>query len=407
MPNNSRLSRRGAILGSAALGLAALPLPAQASAPALPSSGNARLRIRDVRAYAVPQAVFVQVVAEDGTSGWGEAGHEGGRDIARIIRDRIAPLARGADIFAAEPLWASVFFAIDELGPSGLATMALGGLDTALWDLRGKFLRQPVWALLGGKFRDRIKLYGSFTRAADNRFLSPDECAARASALVAEGFDTIKIRLGIREERLDPTPDPAIPVVRAVRRAVGDSITLYVDPNNGYSAARAINVGRQLSQEFGVTVYEQPVAKYAYDALAEVAAALDLEIAAGEYEGTLTQFHTLITRARVDVLNPDVAVLGGLTEAKKVAALAEAFNKPIAVHNARPTLLTAAHAHFLATCRLADRPQEHPGRERLANLWRFFNNRLVPEGGYLQVPNAPGLGLDVNEDAIKREAMPL
>jgi L-alanine-DL-glutamate epimerase-like enolase superfamily enzyme len=395
-------TRRTLITATAgALGLATLPL----STKRLLAAELRQLRIAEVRAYAVPRAVFVQVVADDGSEGWGEAGHEGGSEVASLINGRLDAVVEGMDVFAAEPLWDRLYFEADELGPGGLAAFAMSGIDNALWDLRARLLGQPLWALIGGKFRERIELYGSFSRdAGEAGMLSTEACAERAQALVAEGFRTIKVRMAIREEGRDPADDPMLPCMRAVRRAVGDGISLYADPNEGYSVKRAIRVGRALQDELGVKVYESPVALFNLSGLAEVGRALDLEIAAGETLATRWQFRDLIVRGRVDVINPDLAVHGGITEGKKIAALAEAFDRSIAVHNARPTLLTAAHLHYLASCRTAARPQEHPGRERLSELWRFFDAPLVIENATLAVPDVPGVGLLVNAERVRREA---
>lgn len=373
--------------------------------PALARARN-QARIRSVRAYAVPRAVFVEVVSDDGTRGWGEAGHEGRSDAARLVNGRFAQLLRDRDVFDVDGLWDLIYAEADELGPSGIAAFALSGIDNALWDLRGRLLGVPVWALLGGRRRERIRLYGSFSRAdGQGGFLSPEACAERARELVAQGFRTIKVRLAIREERRDPDPDPALPVMRAVRRAVGDDITLYADPNEGYSVARAITVGRALVAEVGIAVYESPVALHNLEGLARVADALDVEVAAGETLATRWQFRDLLLRGGVDVINPDLAVLGGISEGRKVAALAEAFDRGIAVHNARPTLLTAAHLHFVAGLRTADRPQEHPGRERLRELWVYFSEPLLPDGGSIRVPDAPGIGLEVDRERVIRAAV--
>jgi L-alanine-DL-glutamate epimerase-like enolase superfamily enzyme len=362
-------------------------------------------KIAEIRAYAVPKAVFVQVVSDDGTSGWGEAGHEGGADSARLVNSRFDSLLEGTDVFNAEAAWDRVYFEADELGPAGLAAYAMSGIDNALWDLRGKLLGLPVWRLIGGKYRDDIELYGSFSRDnGEGGFLTPAQCAARAESLVALGFKTLKVRMAIREERRDPGDDPMLPCMRAIRRAVGDGIGLYADPNEGYSVARAIRVGRQLEDEIDIKVFESPVAAFNLDGLGQVADALDVEVASGELLATRWQFRDLITRGRVDVINPDLAVLGGITEGKKVAALAEAFDRGIAVHNARPTLLTAAHLHYLASCRTADRPQEHPGPERLKELWRFFKAPLAWKNARMAIPDGPGIGLEVDEAAVRREA---
>jgi L-alanine-DL-glutamate epimerase-like enolase superfamily enzyme len=383
----------------------ALLLPATSTSAADLSRHRGQLRIRAVEAFAVPRAVFAKVTADDGSVGWGECGHSGGSHVARLVNEEVAGLAQGQDVFGSETLWRRLFHELDELGPGGLASQAIAGVDCALWDLRGRVLGLPVCDLLGGRFRTRIPLYGSFSRArGGGQFLSPEECAAQAADLVGQGFRTIKLRLGIREENADPEDDPALPCARAVRRAIGPDVALYVDANNGYRAARAIRVGRALAEECGVSLLEEPVAAYQYAALAEVAAALDIDVAAGEHEYTRWAFRDLVLHGRVDVLNPDVSKLGGLSDALRVAALAELFDKPISVHNARPTLLSAAHLHFVAATLMADRPQEHPGTRRLAELWQFFENRIEVAGGFAAVPLTPGLGLVPNEKAIRAAA---
>ncbi|HMP06427.1 MAG TPA: mandelate racemase/muconate lactonizing enzyme family protein, partial [Lacipirellulaceae bacterium] len=312
------------------------------------------------------------------------------------------------DVFAAEPLWSRMFYEADELGPGGLASQAIAGVDCALWDLRGKLLGLPVWALLGGKFRDEIPLYGSFTRG---HFKTPLAAARMGEQLVDEGFRALKFRLDIRDQDQhrrdgkDPQDDPAAPFVGEIRNAVGAEVALYVDANNGYSPARAIEVGHMLAERYDVSLFEEPVAAYHYQSLARVADALPIPVAAGEHEYTRWQFRDLILQGRVAVLNPDASKACGLTEVKKVAVLAETFDLPISVHNARPTLATAAHAHFVASTPCAHRLQEHPGRARLAELWSFFEHPLAPEpNGTLRVPDAPGLGLVVNERAVRNAA---
>ncbi len=360
-------------------------------------------RITEVHAFAVRRATYVKVVADDGTSGWGEAGHSGGVLVAQLVNRELNPLLTGKDVFDGDPHWSRMYFQMDELGPSGLAAQAIAGVDCALWDLRGKLLGLPVWKLLGGTYRNQIPLYGSFSRAKnDSEYLTPTECARQAATLVQEGFGAIKVRLGIREENVDPVPDPAVPVVREIRSAIGHAIELYVDVNNGYTASRAITIGRILAEEHGVALLEEPVAAYQYAGLASVAGSLDIPVSAGEHEYTKWQFRDLILQGHIDVLNPDCSKLAGLTEAMKVSALAEVFDLPISVHNARPTLLTAAHLHYLAASRMASRTQEHPGAKRLVELWQFFENTIEISKGMATVPNTPGLGLIPIEAAIRK-----
>lgn len=393
------ISRRHLLqAGMASTTLSLFPLP-------LLAANTGKARIATVEAFAVPRAVFVKVTADDGTAGWGEAGHSGGRHVAALVNMAMAELLRGADLFAGEALWSKLFYEFDEWGPGGLVSQAIGGIDCALWDLRGRLLQKPVWALLGGKYRDDFPVYGSFSRdLGDGRMMTPDQAAKRAAELVGEGFGAIKCRMAIREENVDPDPDPTFATAAAVRKAIGDAVPLYIDANNGYRAPQAIEVGKKLYGELGVSVFEEPVAMHHYEAMRSVSAALDMDIAAGEHEYTPWAFRDLIDQGKPDLLNPDVSKLSGLTPALMVLAMCEMHDIPISVHNARPTLLSAAHAHFIARARVATRPQEHPGARRLAELWRYFDNKLLPVNGRLAVPDTPGLGLVPNEAAIRAAA---
>ncbi|NJR44269.1 hypothetical protein HC761_02255, partial [bacterium] len=258
------------------------------------------------------KAVFVQVISDDGSAGWGEAGHEGGVHSARYINEELDQIVEGTDVFDADPTWLKMFHAADEMGVPGIAGYAISGIDNALWDLRGKLLGLPCHQLMGGKFRSRFDLYGSFSR--DNGaggLLSPSECAKRAEALVLAGFKTIKVRMAIREEGRDPNPDPSLEVMQAVRRAVGDAIGLYFDPNEGYSVKRALQIGRQVHEAVGIKVYESPVAANQMDDLAHIASAMpEVELASGERLATRWGFRDLMLRGRVDVINLDAAVCG-------------------------------------------------------------------------------------------------
>nr|WP_136252021.1 mandelate racemase/muconate lactonizing enzyme family protein [Ningiella ruwaisensis] len=408
--SNNTMSRR------MFLKAASLPLAATAGVGLLASSGTfasqaiegarGQAKIAKVEAFAVPRAIYAKITDDAGNVGWGECGHDGSKLVVGVVQEYLAKLLIGEDVFNTEPLWANQFHEVDEIGRGGAATQAMAGIDCALWDLRGKLLGLPVYKLIGGKFREKFPLYGSFSRSKGRgEYRSPKECAEKAEELMSEGFKAIKLRLGIREENQDPFDDPARACTKAVRDVIGDKVPLYIDANNGYSPARAIQIGKMLIEEFNVEVFEEPVAQYHYQSLAKVSEALPMFIACGEHEYTKWQFRDLILKGKANLLNPDVSKMAGITEGKKVAALAEAFDVPISVHNARPTLLTAAHFHFIVSCQGAHRTQEHPGNRRLSELWKYFENKIEVKDGWGQVTEEPGLGLIVNEKAVRRDAM--
>jgi len=193
-----------------------------------------------------------------------------------------------------------------------------------------------------------------------------------------------------------------------VRKAIGDKIELGFDANNGFSVSTAIRLGRRFQDELGIMHYEEPVAQYDYAGIAQVVAALDVPVAAGEHEYTRWQFRDLITEARVDIVQPDVTKCAGISEALRIAALASTYNRLLVPHQTQPALGTAANLHFTACFAREERAQEYDlpassgEKDKRAILNRVIHPPLEQQGGYLAVPTGPGLGLEVDEAPLKR-----
>ncbi|MFN3322896.1 MAG: enolase C-terminal domain-like protein [Bryobacteraceae bacterium] len=210
------------------------------------------------------------------------------------------------------------------------------------------------------------------------------------------------MRIQIRESRQNPEPDPTFTYVGAVQEAVGPKIELLVDINNGYTVHRAIEVGKRLRDEFGIRYYEEPCSDQFHENSAAVAAALGgMAIIAGEKEYTRWQLRSLIVHGNVDYLNPDIVKAGGLTEMKKIAALAQAFQKPIICHNTRPTYSTAAALHYMASISNAGPFMEYPDEDDFIDLIRLTRRDFKYDSGYLSVPQAPELGVEIDEAALR------
>lgn len=384
-------------LGAAAL--LALPriVTAQPVAAGRPRAG----RVRDVASYVLPwNCLFVRVRTEDGLTGWGECSPMSIPASRAFVEQELARLVVGADPFDAEPLWDRMLYDQYKAGPGGALAAAMAGIDIALWDLKAKALGLPLAKLLGGVYRDRVRVYGSVARGEGERAKSAAELARLAAAFAEQGFTAVKIRMQFRRRNVDPRPDPTFDVAREVRAAVGEKVDLMIDANNGYSVARAIATGRRLYEEWGVSVFEEPVAQHDYVGLASVVEALEIAVAAGEHEYNRWQFRDLITQGNADILNPDVIKVGGLTEAKKIAALAQAWEKPIVVHNTHPSLGTAASLHFVASLANGSHAQEYTGPREHEN--RVFKAPLRYADGHLALPTEPGLGLEVDEAELRR-----
>jgi L-alanine-DL-glutamate epimerase-like enolase superfamily enzyme len=192
--------------------------------------------------------------------------------------------------------------------------------------------------------------------------------------------------------------------VREVRAAVGDDIEILVDVNGAYSAHHAIEIGKKL-EALGVFHFEEPRYFTDLEGLAQVADALTIPIASGEMIFHHAQYRDLILRGRVDIIQPDIVKVPGFTEMQRISALAAAFNKPITVHNIQPTISTVAHLHFCAATPHAAYAQEYNIEPiSIRDEWPVLKTPLEVKGGYMEVPNGPGLGVELDDDVVKKMA---
>ena len=323
--------------------------------------------------------LFVKISTDEGIYGLGE-GSGWPRVVETAVQD-LKPLLIGEDPFHIERLWQKMFVAMMGHGMTGVVGAgAQSAIDMALWDLKGKALGVPVWNLLGGKIRDRVRIY-AHAGTAD-----------RATALVNQGYTALKTG-GI---------DDILQSVESIRNAVGMEIDLMVDLHGPpwLTTRDAIAMGKQL-ESYGLLFYEDPVAPENLEAIARVADAVDIPIAAGERHANLYGVKELIEREIIDVVQPDTGRAGGLSQMKKMAAMAEAHYITMAPHDGSlgPVAEMAA-VHLMATLpnflileHLADDvPQRY---EVMSGQPEIVDSHIV-------VPDTPGLGIDIDVDAIAR-----
>ena len=358
------------------------------------------MRITQVTALNLAdQVVLVRVYTDTGIEGIGEASPMYPRVICAVINDVLAPLLEGENPFEIERLYDRLLYSRPgrfcnyKLGPQGALTSAISGVEIALWDIMGKALGQPVYALLGGLYRERVPVFASMALEHEK---TPDAWAARARHFVEQGFGGVKLGLG-REWGFDSSEDDPVATVRAVREAVGGNVDILVDVHNAYYPHTAAAIARAF-EPYRVFHFEEPVAEYDWEGMAWVRDHTTTPIAAGEQIYTLPEFRRFLAAGAVDILQFDVTKAGGLWAGKKVAALAEAWNVPLTLHNYHSPVATAAMLHFAATtpsCRYRQelRADPHP----LADI---VHNPPQPENGTMAPPSAPGLGLELNEKRI-------
>mgnify|MGYP005848461597 CR=1 FL=1 len=317
--------------------------------------------------------LFVKVETEEGLTGLGEASGWP-RVIQTAIQD-LPPILIGEDPSRIEHIWQRMLLAMMGHGMTGVVGAgAMTGIEIALWDILGKRLGAPVCDLLGGRVRDRIRVYAHASTAE------------RALELKGRGYTALKAG-GLRRP---------IGVIRELREAVGDDVDLCIDVHGPpwFTVPDAIRVGQELA-EYDLLFYEDPVPPENVDALAKVAAAVDVPVACGERSATVYGFRELIERDIVDVIQPDMGRAGGFAQMKKIAGHAEAHHIQVAPHDgSNGPIAEAAAVHFLAAipnCLIL---------EHLADdvPWRYEVATELPViDGHIEVPRAPGLGVELDE----------
>jgi L-alanine-DL-glutamate epimerase-like enolase superfamily enzyme len=268
-------------------------------------------------------------------------------------------------------------------------------VDTALWDLYGKIEEKPVCALLGGKPKP-FPVYGSSMR----RDISPEDEATRLARLRdAHGFKAFKVRAGQPTGHdVDASPGRTERLIPTVRKAVGDDVALLADGNSCYTPPRAIEVGRRM-EDSGYFWFEEPCPYWELEWTAEVAAALTMNVAGGEQDNDLAQWRRMIRMDAVDILQPDLCYVGGLTRAWRVAKMAQQAGKRVVPHSANLSMVTLFALHFMAAIPNAGPFVEFTIEEGFDPQRRsLYNPKLEVADGKVKLPDGPGWGVTINAD---------
>src|SRR5580704_2186307 len=346
-------------------------------------------------------SAWVRVRGSDGLFGIGEASPMlGGLASLGIIARDIAPGLIGRDPLDHAVLLDTALHRLVKLGPEGALTGALAALDIALWDIKGKLFRQPVYKLLGGAWRTRLPFYASI---GGNGERSVDEVLRVVEARLKDKPAAVKIRFDADRTKADVDIPGDIAKAKAVRKLVGDAFPLAFDANNGYSVGGAIRVGRAL-EELGYWWFEEPVQHYHVKAMGEVAQRLDITVSAGEQTYTLSGLADLIA-AGVRMVQPDIVKMGGITGLMRCVALAHAHGVELVPHQTQPMIGHMANLHLAASQLHATKPCELS--DPSPRMHAVFENPPRPVDGLFHLPHAPGLGLQVNEAELAKRRVPI
>ena len=353
------------------------------SVKAVPASAEMRGAVRNY--------MFVKIETDEGIVGWGEA-TSGPLAVATMIEEFGQQLI-GKDPGRIEEHWQVLYHHFHVRG--GVVQMsAISGIEIALWDIKGKLLGVPIYELLGGKMRERIWCYGRWDGATpelavENALRHTDE---GLTALKGDPFDHRGLFIPIEAERI------AIEKLAAVRAAVGDDVELLVEVHGRLAPSDAIRIGIAM-EEYRPFVYEEPVPPQNLDALQRVSESVNIPIATGERLYTKWDYTDLLQRQIVKMIQPDIVQAGGILELKKIAAMAEAHYVGFQPHNPYGPLCSIASLHVDA-CTPNFMIQEggiHPWFQDAC-----IGDFPIQKDGFLPLPTAPGLGVEMNEDWLKQ-----
>lgn len=355
------------------------------------------VKLVSVETFSTQHLGIVRVTSDDGLTGYGQVAPYNADITSAILHRQMAPYALGADADDIAGLADRCIVGAHKF-PGSYTCRAVGGIDTALWDLKGKREGKSVCQLLGGKAQ-RMAVYGS----SMSRDISPEDEAERLTRLQQErGFKAFKIRIANNFGKdVDRWPGRTEAIVPAVREAIGDEAELLVDANSGFSPARAIEVGHML-ERYRVGHFEEPCPYPELESTAEVAAALTVPVSGGEQECDLAQFRRMIRMGAADIVQPDICYVGGLSRALAVAAMAHEAGLPCTPHAANLSMVTVFTLHLQGAISNAGRFMEFsieaaPWLEGL-----FVSDPFEVKDGFVDVPDGPGWGVDISPQWLDR-----
>jgi L-alanine-DL-glutamate epimerase-like enolase superfamily enzyme len=363
------------------------------------------MRIGRIETFCDRYVGFVRVTDETGASGWGQVSTYNADITAQVLHRQVAPWTLSADCDDLDTLL-DLVAEREHKFPGSYLARAMAGLDTAIWDLRGKIAGKPVVELLGGR-PGRLRAYASSMK----RDITPAAEAKRLKRLRDDlGFDAFKFRVGSEVGRdRDEWPGRTEEIIALMRRELGPDVALLADANSCYSVPRAIEVGR-LMQDHGLTHYEEPCPYWEIEQTREVAEALAIDVTGGEQDCDLTIWRRMIDMRAVDIVQPDVLYLGGICRTLRVARMAEAAGLPVTPHSANLSMVTLFTMHLLGAIPNAGKylelsiegPDYYPWQEGL-----FRNPPYAVEDGRVTIPSDPGWGVEIAPEWLARSTYQL
>jgi L-alanine-DL-glutamate epimerase-like enolase superfamily enzyme len=330
--------------------------------------------------------VFVRIDTDEDVSGFGLTGGGQRYGVREFINRELALFLKGKNPMETEALWNQMYLTYNPRSQTGVWSSAVSAVDIALWDIKGKHYREPVWRLLGGA-KKKVPAYITFGLLEFNR----EQLVEMACRYIREGQDKLKMVVAINNAE-DPTEDAAR--VKMVRDAIGDKTQLMIDANYLFSLNNALELAKKI-EAYNITWFEEPVYGNDTRLLADLRRRTIIPIAAGQNEGSRFRHRELLLNGAVDILQPNVCYVGGYTEALKVAAMAQAFNILIANGGGWPH----HNMHLQAAMANGWRVEFHYLMWKVGET--IFKNPPGPDKGWVTLTEQPGLGLEPKDEILK------
>ncbi len=362
--------------------------------------------------YTRRTAHLVEVETDEGITGWGECFGPGNIALANkgIVEKVIQPMVLGMDPLDRDVIWHKVYNLMRDHGQKGMPLQSLSGVDVALWDIAGKISNLPIHKLIGGAHRTQVQAYGyGMMLKREDAATHVARFTEEAAAIKEMGFVATKMKVG-----LGPKDD--VKLSEAVRKGVGDDFEFMVDANHCYTTSDAFYVGRAL-EELGAYWFEEPVAPEDLDGYRELRAGLKINISGGEAEFNRWGWRAILENRGVDIAQPEVCALGGITEYLRVLALCHAHHTPVINHVWGSAIAVATNLQLLAAMPTIPGglfPRE-PWLEFDTTDNKFRDDMLIvpldiqkqvkANGGFVTVPDDPGLGVEPDREFLSRFAI--
>ena len=361
------------------------------------------MKIKNYELFKVPPRwLFLKIETDAGITGWGEPIVEGRADTVKTAVDEMMQALIGKDPMPIEDHWNTLYRSGFYRGGPVLMS-ALSGIDQALWDIKGKYFNAPVYELMGGRARDKMKVY---TWIAGDR---PADVGRAALEAKQNGFTAVKMNATDEMQIIDSYQkiERVLERVASLREAVGYSVDVGIDFHGRLHKAMAKVLAREL-EPFHPMFIEEPVLPENNEALREIANHTSIPIATGERMFSRWQFKEILQSGYVDIIQPDLSHAGGITECKKILSMAEAYDVAAAPHCPLGPIALAACLQVDATCYNAFIQEQSLGihYNQGNDLLDYITDRSVfaYREGYVEIPSAPGLGININEDYVREKA---